>query len=377
MTESMRHAVLALVLLAACSESVSTVSDAATAGADGSARVDATTPDAVSGVGEDAAAMEADASPGADVASPPEGGVSPVDAGAPPAPWAPCPRLPGGPRQETAVVARDGELYVLGGFDGASRVVSTVEIYDPVRGAWRAGPALPVTMHHVHAAVVGSRLFVLGFLRGLDFRADGRGYVLEPGATTWAPVAALPAGTERGGGATAVVGTRIYVLGGLRGGAVTDVSIYDTTTDTFTAGPALPEPRDHLGAAGVGDRVVVIGGRTGRIESHQSDTWILDQGASSWRSARPMPTSRGGFALAALGSRLYVFGGEGDGRVASGVFADVEVYDVAADAWIAEAPMPEPRHGTGAAALGGTLYVPGGADRQAFAAVATCTARTP
>jgi N-acetylneuraminic acid mutarotase len=374
----MRCVCAVLVLLVACSDSVSAVSDAASAGPDVSARVDASTTDAAVSAGEDAAAADGGELLGVDAAiSAPDGGAPPADAGAPPAPWSPCPRLPGGPRQETAVVARDGELYVLGGFDGASRVVSSVEIYDPVSGAWRAGPALPVTMHHAHAAVVGSRLFVLGFLRGLDFRADGRGYVLEPGATAWAPVAALPAGTERGGGATAVVGTRIYVIGGLRGGAVAEVSIYDTTTDTFTAGPALPEPRDHLGAAGVGDQVVVIGGRTGRIESHQSDTWILDQGASSWRSARPMPTSRGGFALAGLGSRLYVFGGEGNGREASGVFADVEVYDVAADTWAAEAPMPEPRHGTGAAALGGTLYVPGGADRQAFAAVATCTARTP
>jgi N-acetylneuraminic acid mutarotase len=154
------------------------------------------------------------------------------------------------------------------------------------------------------------------------------------------------------------------------------VSIYDTTTDTFTAGPALPEPRDHLGAAGVGEQVVVIGGRTGRIESHQSDTWILDQGAAMWRSARAMPTSRGGFALAQLGARLYVLGGEGSG-VGSGVFADVEAYDPASDTWTVDAPMPEPRHGTGAAALGGTLYVPGGADRQAFGAVATCTSLTP
>lgn len=374
----MRSVCAVLVLLVACSDSVSVVSDAASAGLDASARLDAATTDAAVSAGEDAAAADTGELPGADAASSaPDGGAPLTDAGAPPAPWSPCPRLPGGPRQETAVVAREGELYVLGGFDGASRVVSTVEIYDPVRGAWRAGPALPVSMHHAHAAVVGSRLFVLGFLRGLDFRADGRGYVLEPGATAWAPVASMPAGTERGGGATAVVGTRIYVLGGLRGGAVTDVSIYDTTTDTFTVGPALPEPRDHLGAAGVGEQVVVIGGRTGRIESHQSDTWILDRDVITWRSARPMPTSRGGFALAALGSRLYVFGGEGNGREASGVFADVEVYDVAADTWAAEAPMPEPRHGTGAAALGGTLYVPGGADRQAFAAVATCTARTP
>lgn len=322
---------------------------------------------------QDAAAELLDASGARDVGSGPEAGVG-ADAGPT---WSSCPRLPGGPRQETAVVALAGELYVLGGFDGASQVVSAVEIYSPSTGAWRAGPSLPVPLHHAQAAVVGDRILILGFLTGLDFRADGRGFALQRGAASWTAVAPLPAGTERGGGATAVIGDQVYVVGGLRGGAVTDVTVYDDSRDAHASAPALPERRDHLGAIGLGDRVYVIGGRTARIESHQPDTWILDPGAITWRSARPMPTSRGGFALAAVGDRIVVLGGEGDVGAASGVFAAVESYRGSTDTWSMAAPMPEPRHGTGAATIDGLVYVPGGADRQGFGAVATCVVYRP
>jgi hypothetical protein len=39
--------------------------------------------------------------------------------------------------------------------------------------------------------------------------------------------------------------------------------------------------------------------------------------------------------------------------------------------------MITPRHGTGAAGVGGVLYVPGGATQQAFGAVATHESYTP
>ncbi len=39
--------------------------------------------------------------------------------------------------------------------------------------------------------------------------------------------------------------------------------------------------------------------------------------------------------------------------------------------------MTSPRHGMGAAVVSGSLYVPGGADMQAFAAVATHDVFTP
>ena len=272
------------------------------------------------------------------------------------------------------MVALLDEIVVLGGFDEAGRVVDRVEALDPVAGEWRSLPALPVAMHHAQAAVIGDRIYILGFLTTANFTADGRAFVFDAGA--WRPIASLPAGKARGGGAAAVQSGRIVVVGGFRAlSAVTDVDIYDPSTDAWTAGPPLPRPRDHLGAASVGDRVIAVGGREARIPSHVAETLILEN--NTWRRASAMPTSRGGFALAAHDGALYAIGGEGDGSMPTGVFAAVERYDVAADAWSVEEAMPDPRHGTGAATVGGMIVVPGGASRQGFAAVASCAIFRP
>ena len=90
-----------------------------------------------------------------------------------------------------------------------------------------------------------------------------------------------------------------------------------------------------------------------------------------------MPTSRAGGAAAVLDDRIYVFGGEGNPISATGVFDDAESYDAATDSWSIHAPMPTPRHGSGAAALMGRIYVLGGANRDGFSAVDTVQAFTP
>jgi N-acetylneuraminic acid mutarotase len=78
-----------------------------------------------------------------------------------------------------------------------------------------------------------------------------------------------------------------------------------------------------------------------------------------------------------LDGKLYVFGGEGNAAEESGVFAEAEVYDPATDAWEVLTPMATPRHGTGAAALDGVIYVPAGATEQALGAVDTNDAFHP
>ena len=89
-----------------------------------------------------------------------------------------------------------------------------------------------------------------------------------------------------------------------------------------------------------------------------------------------MLTPRAGAAAAIVGGRFLVVGGEGNEEAASGVFPQVEANDPLSDAWSSLPPMPTPRHGMGAAAVGATLYVPGGADVQAFSAVDTHEAFT-
>ncbi|MCA9539238.1 MAG: kelch repeat-containing protein [Myxococcales bacterium] len=289
-----------------------------------------------------------------------------------PGQWQPRAAVLPGPIQEVAVLTLAGEMYVLGGFDELGRIVPRVSVYNPDADAWRVAADLPVALHHANAAVVDGRIYVLGFL-GRAFAEDGRGFIYDPAADVWTPGPEMPAGTHRGAAGTVAIGARIFLVGGLSAGAATSlVQAYDVTEGAWHRLPDLPgPPRDHLGVAALDGRVIVAGGRDGRIAGHTARVDIYDPAADAWTEGAPMPTSRGGIAAVAYDGWMYVIGGEGNGASPVGVFDQVEAYDPIADRWQRLPPMRTPRHGTGAAALGGFIHVPGGADVQAFGAVDT------
>ena len=76
-----------------------------------------------------------------------------------------------------------------------------------------------------------------------------------------------------------------------------------------------------------------------------------------------MPTGRSGIAVGVVNKKLYVFGGEDPH-----LFNEVEVYDLASDAWQQLQPMRTPRHGIFASVIGNAIYIPGGAIQQGFGA---------
>src|SRR5262245_15007410 len=133
--------------------------------------------------------------------------------------WETLGRIAGGPRQECAVVALNGKVYVIGGFDKTANVVASVEAYDPQTGLWTSAAPLPEPLHHANAAVVGGKIYVLGSLIGTLFMASGNGHVYDPATDTWSTAGSLPAGRERGGAAVAVIGSYVYIAGGFRGGS--------------------------------------------------------------------------------------------------------------------------------------------------------------
>lgn len=304
-------------------------------------------------------------------ATPSDGG-RPCDAVADPR-WQPLDAIGTGPIQEVAVAALFGEMYVVGGFDDNRRIVPRLSVYDPENDAWRLGPAVPQAMHHANVAAAGGRLWVLGFLRDQLFAEDGRSFVYDPKTEQWSDAPSLPAGMHRGASGVGVVGDEIFIVGGLAAGQATSlVHAFNTADGTWRQLPDLPGPaRDHMATAGVGGVLVVAGGRDGRIGAHVARVDVFDPAVGAWRRGADMPTSRGGVAAAGVDGRLVVLGGEGDVSRASGVFPQVEVYDVACDRWVSLPDMPEPRHGTGAAVIEGWLYMPGGAAVQAFGANAT------
>lgn len=290
---------------------------------------------------------------------------------APQTPWTVSTPMPA-PVQETAVVAVDGRVWVLGGFEGRSGETSAVRIYDPAADSWTNGPDLPMRAHHLGAGVVDGDIYVLGGLTDLGFTATGAAWKLDNEASAWTDIAPMPTGTERGAGIVAAVDGILYVVGGLRGGmAVPDVSAYDPVGDTWDAQLSpLPEARDHLVGATVGGSIYAVGGRAASIAAISGRVDRYDPVNDAWQPAASMVTPRAGAAAAVVQGRILVAGGEGSGD-GNGVFAEVESYDPDTDTWESLAAMRTPRHGTGAAGIGSTFIVPGGADVQGFGAVDT------
>jgi N-acetylneuraminic acid mutarotase len=290
---------------------------------------------------------------------------------APSAGWVSAPAVGTGPTQETAVVAVGSKVYVIGGFDETLAVVRTIQVFDTQTCEWSLGPMLPQAVHHANAAVYDGRIYVLGAMEGLNFTTVGHVWSWTPGDTDWQVHTPMVAGQARGAGIVATIGDRIYLAGGLRNGSVAQLSSYDPATDTWdTSLPPLPVNRDHGCGGAIGGTLYATGGRATGIGALQGEVYAYTPGGA-WESKAAMPTPRGGTACGVIGDRIVVVGGEGNGAVQSGVFPDVESYAPQTNTWTEHDPMVTPRHGMGAAAIGGSLYVPGGATVQAFGAVDT------
>jgi N-acetylneuraminic acid mutarotase len=292
-------------------------------------------------------------------------------------PWAAAPPVTRGPTQETAAVATGGKIYVLGGFDGSLAVIDAVQIFDPAACTWSTGPALPKQVHHANAAVVDGTIYVLGAMQTASFTTIGDVWSWNPETeTAWTVRASMPAGTQRGASVAGAIDGKIYVAGGLRNGAIADFGVYDPAQDMWSPLPALPAARDHGCGAAIGGKLYVVGGRQAQITSIVPTVFEYTPGGA-WAERAAMPTARGGTACGVIDDRLIVVGGEGNTAANSGVFPQVESYDPGANTWTPLAPMTTPRHGMAAAAIGGRLYVPGGATQQGFGAVATHEVLTP
>jgi len=291
------------------------------------------------------------------------------------------PALYKGPDGEPIIVNAGGLSPRLG--DPVRR--ATV-VYDPATDKWLRGVDLPATRHHLALAAVDAPTPALhaigGFTReGLDLRAmqtqNWRTVDIVNGS--WAAARPLPA--PQAEAVTLSHGGRIHMIGGRTPAGDANKSwsdqtdtgahrVYDPADDAWSTAAPLPFARNSAAGAVLDGALYVISGRT-VAAGNTPDCHAYDPDADRWREIAPLPApirqraprGQGGLAAAALGGRVYAFGGEwfdGDG----GVYADAWEYDPAADAWRAVAAMTRPRHGLGAVAHDGAVYVIGGASER-------------
>ena len=161
---------------------------------------------------------------------------------------------------------------------------------------------------------------------------------------------------------TAVVASnRLYLIGGNRGGRPEwprHVLEYDLAANRWTAKKPTPFSADHMAAAAVGAKIYVFGGQgEGGVNKPLNTAWEYDPAADSWRALAPMPTGRTAAAAVEVGGRIHVVGGNTVGGLTVGTN---DVFDPAGNRWESRAAMPTPRNHPAAGAVAGKIYVIGG-----------------
>jgi N-acetylneuraminic acid mutarotase len=208
----------------------------------------------------------------------------------------------------------NGKIYVAGGWtDG--RLSKRLYVYDPMTDSWTRKADMPFTIdqHAGHQGMIAGKLYVYA---GVTVKADGspgphRFFRYDPASNTWATLN-RPSYARRGG-ASAVIGGKLYLVGG-----------------------TLPTSQNGVGKA--------------------YDVHIYDP-ATGW-TKRPLGPYSGGLTYAALGGKLYMVGTESRDGCTYNVSS---VYDPVANA-LSEFPHAPLRERAAGVAAKGQFFVLGGSE---------------
>ena len=291
-------------------------------------------------------------------------------------------------RQEIYPAVLDGKIYVAGGIlSAAPGFTDLFECYDAATDSWTTLTALPEGRHHIALAAAGGKIYGIGGFSGAmpDWRAHASVFVYDPKAERWTSGPSLP--QARAEGVVASIGEKIYFVGGRvptsaeakhisEHADTSRAEALDLHSGRWTRIADAPSARNSAAGAVLGNKLYVVGGRQmvaqadGRSRPVNVATLeVYDPATDRWETRAPMPLAQGGLAAAAHDGKLYVFGGEQFVPQAK-VFGESWVYDPALDRWSALPAMATPRHGHGAAVVGKRIYLMGGAEKVGVAASA-------
>ena len=134
-------------------------------------------------------------------------------------------------RQEVAYTNVNGRLYLAGSS-------TRQEYYDPATDDWHTVAPLPAALNNVQSVAIGDDIYYLGGLVGLLQPQDDSVSIYHTTTNTFSEGTPMPAGRARGAGGAAVYDGKIYVAGGLHDG--TSVPWFDVSTRSPTPGPSSP-----------------------------------------------------------------------------------------------------------------------------------------
>jgi N-acetylneuraminic acid mutarotase len=236
--------------------------------------------------------------------------------------------------------------------------------------SFKSVAALPFAREEGQSATLGGKYDVFGglFASNGKFLATARVDQYDPATNMWTRLNDMPEAITHAA-VVQVSETVAWFIGGYLGNhpgpGTTHVWIYDSTTDTWSAGPDLPAPR---GAGGGGvittstpdpadpdptnptlppivdQQIHFFGGRDYNRDTDETTHWVFDLNAPDlgWQTRAPLPSPRNHLSGAVIDGKLYAIAGEQLEESSAINSSELDVYDPATDTWsrVADLPLP-------------------------------------
>ncbi len=228
--------------------------------------------------------------------------------------------------------------------------------------AWQAVAPYPIAIGDVTVARDGAtgKLYAMGGFG--DGGVVASAYVYDPEAGNWSPIADAP--VARDAAVSAFVNGKYYVFNGWDSSdsdPVTEVDIYDPSTNTWSQGKPNPAPAGGGSAIAVlnGSIYIVGGCKKGACNIRLNAVKVYHPALDSWSTAADYPRSVTFAACGAIHGKLYCAGGSGSGQ---GTLTAGYVYNPVSNNWtsIAGIPVAGGHAGSFYTAANGLLLVAGG-----------------
>lgn len=255
----------------------------------------------------------------------------------------------------------DGTLYMFGGAPGLSQATAGAWSFDTKTpdAQWKTLASLPIPRVSSYAAAVNGKIYIIGGFYIANNTRVTTPEVLEydPATNKYTTKKTMPTATY--GMAGAVIGSKIYVMSGIAGGAYSNsTQVYDVETDTWASQNNTLYSAIYPTASVIGNDIYMLGGQTtGLFATVLKGT--VSAGNISWKKIGDFPKAITAMASGVLGGNLFVAGGSD----ADGASGTTYKYDASKDKWSVSFTMPVATYYVGNMVGDGTsLYFINGAD---------------
>lgn len=207
-------------------------------------------------------------------------------------------------------VALNGQMWVMGGFNGASYFNDVWSSSNGVTWTEVTNSAPWVGRDYFGAVVVNGQMWVMGGSNGGGYLDDV--WSSSNGVTWTETTNAAPWGAREAIGCTTING-EIWVMGGYNGAFLNDVWLSSNGLNWVEATNAAPwSQRYEMGVPAFNGEVWVLGGQAG---SYFNDAWSSSNGVNWTEATNTAPWSpRSGFGSVALNGQMWILGGNNGGN---------------------------------------------------------------